>query len=171
MALTLGLSVLGNLVVALFVLVCVSLILIVLLQKGRGGGLGAAFGGGAGSLLGTKTGDFLTWVTIALVAGFLVLAVLMGKFMGRPEASSALSLPTAQPGAMQAEITDTEADAEETDTPAEVEPVVDEEVEEAAEAAMEAVEPVEEAVDDEMAGGESESTPISPEELAEEMIN
>ena len=82
MVLPLALSFLGNLVVALFLLICVALILIVLLQKGRGSGLGGAFGGGAaGSLLGTKTGDFLTWVTICLVALFLVMAVLMGKFM------------------------------------------------------------------------------------------
>jgi preprotein translocase subunit SecG len=96
MALTLALSLLGNLVVALFILVCAALILIILLQKGRGGGLGAAFGGGgAGSLLGTKTGDFLTWVTIALVAGFLVLAVLMAKFMRPSGSSSTLSMPMA----------------------------------------------------------------------------
>jgi len=94
MALSLGLTLVGNLVVALFVVVCAALILIILLQKGRGGGIGAAFGGGgAGSLLGTKTGDFLTWVTICLVAGFLVLAVLMGKFM-RPQLTlSDLSAP------------------------------------------------------------------------------
>src|SRR5210317_916784 len=89
MTLMLALSLLQNLVVAFFIFLCVALILIILLQKGRGGGLGAAFGGGgAGSLLGTKTGDFLTWVTIGLVAGFLVLAVLMGKFM-RPSGASA----------------------------------------------------------------------------------
>ena len=94
MTLMLALSFLQNLVVALFVLLAVALILIILLQKGRGGGLGAAFGGGgAGSLLGTKTGDFLTWVTIALVAALLVLAVLMGKFMRPKGASSTLLAP------------------------------------------------------------------------------
>ncbi|HPO70809.1 MAG TPA: preprotein translocase subunit SecG, partial [Anaerohalosphaeraceae bacterium] len=78
MSCVLALSLMGNLIVGLFILVCLALILIVLIQKGRGGGIGAAFGGGgAGSLLGTKTGDFLTWVTICLVALFLVLAVLM----------------------------------------------------------------------------------------------
>jgi len=82
MSFPLALSLMGNLIVGLFILVCLALMLIVLLQKGRGGGVGAAFGGGgATSLLGTKTGDFLTWVTICLVALFLVLAVLMGKFM------------------------------------------------------------------------------------------
>jgi preprotein translocase subunit SecG len=65
----------------LFVLCSVSLILIILVQKGRGGGLSGAFGGGvAGGLLGSKTGDFLTWVTIVLVAIFLSLAILMAKF-------------------------------------------------------------------------------------------
>ena len=89
-----ALSFLANLAVILFILVCLAIILIVLLQKGRGGGMGAAFGGGggAGSLLGTKTGDFLTWVTICLVAMFLVMAVLMGKFM-RPKGTTEMSLP------------------------------------------------------------------------------
>jgi preprotein translocase subunit SecG len=94
MSLPLALSVLGNLVVGLFVLVCLALMLIVLLQKGRGGGVAAAFGGsGASSLLGTKTGAFLTWVPICLVALFLVLAVLMGKFM-RPTGVATPTLGT-----------------------------------------------------------------------------
>jgi len=57
------------------------LILLILIQKGKGGGLGAAFGGaGSNSLLGTKTGDFLTWVTIGLTVVFLTVGVLMAKF-------------------------------------------------------------------------------------------
>lgn len=58
------------------------LILIILLQKGRGGGLSGAFGGGgmAGGLLGSKTGDFLTWVTVGLVGVFLLLSVTLAKF-------------------------------------------------------------------------------------------
>lgn len=70
-----------KLVAFIFILASVSIILIILLQKGRGGGLGGAFGGGGGGgLLGTKTGDFLTWVTVGLVILFLVLAVVMGKW-------------------------------------------------------------------------------------------
>ena len=65
----------------LFIICCVALILIILIQKGRGGGLSAAFGGGmAGGILGSKTGDFLTWVTIVLVGIFLTLAVVMARF-------------------------------------------------------------------------------------------
>jgi preprotein translocase subunit SecG len=68
-------------IAVLFVICCLALILIILVQKGRGGGLSSAFGGGmAGGILGSKTGDFLTWVTIVLVGIFLTLAVVMGKF-------------------------------------------------------------------------------------------
>jgi len=59
----------------LFIIICVLLILVVLLQKGRGGGLGAALGGGAGSAFGTRTGDVFTWVTIVLTGLFLLLAI------------------------------------------------------------------------------------------------
>ncbi|MFC1739484.1 preprotein translocase subunit SecG, partial [Planctomycetota bacterium] len=70
-----------KLVMVLFIFCSVVLILVILLQKGRGGGLSAAFGGGmGGGLLGSKTGDFLTWVTIVLVSVFLILAVVMAKF-------------------------------------------------------------------------------------------
>jgi preprotein translocase subunit SecG len=84
----LAVSFIMKIVAVLFVLCCVLLVLIVLIQKGRGGGLSAAFGGGmASGILGSKTGDFLTWVTIALVGVFLTLAVLMSKYY-RPSAAS-----------------------------------------------------------------------------------
>ena len=72
----------------LFVICCLVLILIILIQKGRGGGLSAAFGGGGGGLLGSKTGDFLTWVTIVMVGVFLSLAVLLAKYYKPPPASA-----------------------------------------------------------------------------------
>ena len=80
----------------LFVICCLALILIILIQKGRGGGLSSAFGGGGGGgLLGSKTGDFLTWVTIALVGVFLTLAVVLAKYYrpGLPAPTSQLSAP------------------------------------------------------------------------------
>ncbi len=77
----LAVSFVMNIVAVLFVLCCVVLILIILIQKGRGGGLSAAFGGAmASGILGSKTGDFLTWVTIVAVSVFLTLAVVMAKF-------------------------------------------------------------------------------------------
>lgn len=68
-------------VAGLFILCSIILVLVVLVQKGRGGGLTAALGGGmASGILGSKTGDFLTWVTIVLVGVFLSLAVVLAKF-------------------------------------------------------------------------------------------
>jgi len=78
----------------LFVLMSVVLILVILIQKGRGGGLSGAFGGGmASGLLGSKTGDFLTWATIVIVAVFLTLAVVLAKF-DRPRISEYGAEPT-----------------------------------------------------------------------------
>ena len=60
----------------LMVFVCVLLIIIVLLQRGRGGGLAGAFGGAGGSsAFGAKTGDVLTWITVAVAGVFLSLNV------------------------------------------------------------------------------------------------
>ncbi len=83
-----------KIVAAVWIIAAVVLVLLVLIQKGRGGGLAGAFGGaGANSLMGTKTGDFLTWVTIGLVVLFLFLAVIMAKYY-RPAASTGLEAPT-----------------------------------------------------------------------------
>ena len=87
-------------VAVLFVICCVALVLIILIQKGKGGGLSAAFAGGmASGLLGSKTGDFLTWVTIVLVVIFLTFAGLMAKFYrpGVGDFGPGQTVPQAQP--------------------------------------------------------------------------
>lgn len=92
------------------------LILLILIQKGKGGGLGAAFGGaGSNSLLGTKTGDFLTWITIGLTVIFLFVGVLMSKFY-RPTALEGLQEEQADITAVDtsALLEDSEATAEAT---------------------------------------------------------
>ena len=77
----LAVSFIMTVVAALFLICAVALILIILIQKGKGGGLSGVLGGGmASGILGSKTGDFLTWLTIALVGIFLTLAVVMAKF-------------------------------------------------------------------------------------------
>jgi preprotein translocase subunit SecG len=65
----------------IFAICSVVLILVVLIQKGRGGGLSSAFAGGmASGILGSKTGDFLTWVTIGVVSVFLFGALILNKW-------------------------------------------------------------------------------------------
>jgi preprotein translocase subunit SecG len=95
-----------DLVAVVFLICAVVLILIVLIQKGKGGGLSAAFGGGmASGLLGSKTGDFLTWITIVMAGVFLALAVVMAKFY-KPGISDfgegqTQQMPVQQPPAQQ----------------------------------------------------------------------
>ncbi len=59
-----------------FAATCVFLILLILIQKGRGGGLSGAFGGAGGNTaFGSKTGDVLTWVTSIAFGLFVLLAM------------------------------------------------------------------------------------------------
>ena len=59
----------------LYVLVCIFLILVVLLQAGRGG-MGAAFGGGSSQTVfgGSGAGNFLTRLTVIMAALFMILS-------------------------------------------------------------------------------------------------
>ncbi len=61
----------------LHVIVCLLLILVILLQAGRGQGLtGAAFGSGnVQSLFGTRAADFLTKATSVAAIGFLLTSI------------------------------------------------------------------------------------------------
>lgn len=75
------------------ILVCVGLMVVILLQRGRGGGLSAAFGGGGGgtSAFGAKTGDVFTLITVVLAAVYLCIAVI-GNYIFLPP-------PGLEPGA------------------------------------------------------------------------
>jgi preprotein translocase subunit SecG len=58
------------------VFTCFILMLVILLQKGRGGGFSGAFGGAGGSsAFGAKTGDVFTWITVIVAGVFVVLTV------------------------------------------------------------------------------------------------
>ena len=61
--------------VTLLTIVGLLMIFIILLQRGRGGGLAGAFGGAGGSsALGTKAGDVFTKITVGLAVFWVVLA-------------------------------------------------------------------------------------------------
>ncbi|QDU79836.1 Protein-export membrane protein SecG [Polystyrenella longa] len=65
--------------VLLLILVGLFLMLIVLIQKGRGGGLAGAFGGAGGqSAFGTKAGDVFTKITIVVATIWFVLSAITG---------------------------------------------------------------------------------------------
>lgn len=70
---------LTGLLTTIFVLVAIFLVLVILIQKPKGGGLSAAFGGGGGSqaVFGAKTGDVLTMVTVVTFILFLLLGIIL----------------------------------------------------------------------------------------------
>jgi preprotein translocase subunit SecG len=69
-------NVLYYVAVPAFIVICLILIGLILLQKGRGGGLSSAFGGAGGNTaFGSKTGDILTWATAIIFGIFILLAI------------------------------------------------------------------------------------------------
>jgi preprotein translocase subunit SecG len=70
-------AVLDTLLKILHVFVCCVLMFVVLLQQGRGGGLGAAFGGGAASQVfgGRGAGNILTRATAVCAAIFMLTSI------------------------------------------------------------------------------------------------
>ena len=60
------------------VLVSVFLVCIILIQRGKGGGLAGAFGGvGGSSAFGTKAGDVFTKITIGVAIGWMLTLMLL----------------------------------------------------------------------------------------------
>ncbi len=63
---------------ALIVVLCLCLIAIILIQRGKGGGLAGAFGGvGGSSAFGTKAGDVFTKTTVGIAIAWILLSMLM----------------------------------------------------------------------------------------------
>jgi len=84
-----------NILAVIFVIGSVVLVLVILIQKGKGGGLSGAFAGGmASGIMGSKTGDVLTWITISMASLFVVVALVLDKWW-RPSASGPESRPAA----------------------------------------------------------------------------
>ncbi len=108
-----------NILLVIWILCSVALILIVLIQKGKGGGLSGAFGGGmATNILGANTKKPLTWFTIGMVVVFLFLAVLLAKFYPRSSVTEvAPPAPANQPVAPTTPGTTTPGGTAPTGTP------------------------------------------------------
>jgi preprotein translocase subunit SecG len=68
--------------ISLFILP-IFLILLVLIQRGKGGGLAGAFGGmGGPSAFGTKAGDLFTRITIGVAAVWIILCAFSVWYFG-----------------------------------------------------------------------------------------
>lgn len=74
------------------------LILLVLVQRGRGGGLAGALGGmGGQSAFGAKAGDVFTRITIGVAAFWILLCILSVNVLGRQQSLLSGSLGGSAP--------------------------------------------------------------------------
>jgi preprotein translocase subunit SecG len=69
-----------GLLMTLIIVISLFLIVLVMVQRGKGGGLAGAFGGmGGQSAFGTKAGDLFTRITIGVAAGWILLLIITVK--------------------------------------------------------------------------------------------
>ena len=81
--------------IALYVFVCFFLILVVLLQQGKGADIAGAFGGGGSQTAFGARGatTLLHKLTTGAFVGFIVLALVLTVFEARPRSSVVKTLP------------------------------------------------------------------------------
>jgi preprotein translocase subunit SecG len=66
------------------IIVCIGLILVVLLQTGKGAEVGAVFGGSSSTIFGSSgAGNFLSRLTTAMAIVFMMTSLTLGYFAGR----------------------------------------------------------------------------------------
>ena len=90
-------------VTILHIIVCIGLILVVLLQTGKGAEIGAVFGGGSSSTIfgSSGAGNFLTKLTTGMAIVFMITSLALGYFAGQRPSATIFDKrsPAAQPGA------------------------------------------------------------------------
>ena len=85
---------------SMLVLTSLFMILLVLVQRGRGGGLAGALGGmGGQSAFGTKAGDLFTRITVGVAAFWIVLCIVATNILGRQQSLISAELGSAAPQA------------------------------------------------------------------------
>jgi preprotein translocase subunit SecG len=100
-------AIIVNILLIIFIPVCILLILMVLLQAGKGGGLSGAFGGmGANQpFLGSRgTASFLSKFTVYLAIGFMTLSLILSIFLGT---SRSIRVKEEVPAAVETQGTET----------------------------------------------------------------
>jgi len=93
-----------TIVTIIHIIVSIGLILVVLLQTGKGADMGAVFGGSSSTIFGSSgAGNFLTRLTTGMAIVFMITSLTLGYFSGRKPASSVFdarseqSVPQGQP--------------------------------------------------------------------------
>jgi preprotein translocase subunit SecG len=71
-------------VTIIHVIVCIGLILVVLLQTGKGAEVGAVFGGSSSTIFGSSgAGNFLSRLTTGMAIVFMITSLTLGYFAGK----------------------------------------------------------------------------------------
>jgi len=85
-------------IIVVHLLVCVALILIILLQTGKGADIGAVFGGGSSQTVFGSSGatSFLSKVTVAAAVTFMVTSIVLTYWSGRVATSVERSVMSGQ---------------------------------------------------------------------------
>ncbi len=87
-------------IITIHVLACVFLILIVLLQTGKGAEIGATFGGSSQTVFGPRgAGTLLSKLTVIAAVVFMVTSISLSYLKGRPGTSRLLEKEIAPVGA------------------------------------------------------------------------
>ncbi len=81
-------GVVGVILLVAFVIVCILLVAIVLIQNEEGDGLGGMFGGAAAQAFGAKSGNILTKTTYVLVTLFFVTCLALALMNRAPSVKS-----------------------------------------------------------------------------------
>jgi preprotein translocase subunit SecG len=78
-----------TLVTVIHIIVSLGLILVVLLQTGKGAEMGAVFGGSSSTIFGSSgAGNFLTRLTTGMAVVFMLTSLTLGYFSGKKPSSS-----------------------------------------------------------------------------------
>lgn len=78
-----------TLITVIHIIVSIGLILVVLLQTGKGADMGAVFGGSSATIFGSSgAGNFLTRLTTGMAIVFMITSLTLGYFSGKKPASS-----------------------------------------------------------------------------------
>jgi preprotein translocase subunit SecG len=89
-------------IIILHVIVSIGLILVVLLQTGKGAEVGAVFGGSSATIFGSSgAGNFLTRLTTGMAIVFMATSLTLGYFTAKRPAATIFDsrTPAAAPGA------------------------------------------------------------------------
>ncbi len=87
-----------SILIGLHIIVSIAMIVIVLLQMGKGAQAGASFGaGGSQAMFGATGGNFMSKVTVAVAVIFMLTSLTLAYFYGSPSSQTVMPSSVAAP--------------------------------------------------------------------------